>query len=430
MNTVRISGQIYKKSRNEELSKAPKILLFPFYIAILPIFSAFSAGTMIFLRLNSAKTAVTNVIINSSYSFCNSSEQSKSIYMKILTSKALYTSIKKLKFNSMAVCVALTALLIISASCGSSSSDGGSAAGSSSVIVNAQPAEIIRLDNIVAAGGDSIPASLHSPMETYMQIIRRSSGNLSEDISAFRLDPAFGMFYQPVYEEFVTTDDLSRSLGRVDAYLSEYLPEVKPQTYFGIVSPRADNRIITAGDTATFIVLNFYLGEDFEAYTSFPEYKRAFFNRNRIAADVAEALIASKYPYDQSNESTLISALLYNGALTKAIVDASGVSLADYLGWSPEQLDFASKNERNIWLKLASDNLIYSTNPADAARLLNPAPNASLISNETPGQIGRYIGYKIVESYLAANPNVAIESLLSEDFYNNPSSLPASNYAP
>lgn len=322
------------------------------------------------------------------------------------------------------------ALLLLSAACSPKESSNGSVSTVSNTVLNVEPAQLVRLDNLIAAGGNAIPEVYESPMEVYMQMLNRYSGNLAEDVDSFRLDDAFAMFYEPTYQEFTSTDDIEHSLGRVNNYLADQLPEISSQVYYGIVSPRIDNRIITYADTATYIVLNFYLGKDFEAYAGFPEYKKLYFERRRIPADVVEAVIAQSYKYTPSENSTLLSRLLYYGALTKVVVDASGVSLADYLGWTPEQMDYATANERLIWLKMASDNLIYSTNPADADRLFNPAPNASIITNETPGQIGRYIGYKIIESYLAANPRTKIQSLLLDTFYDNPTSLPSSNYAP
>ncbi len=79
---------------------------------------------------------------------------------------------------------------------------------------------------------------------------------------------------------------------------------------------------------------------------------------------------------------------------------------------------------------MAADNLIYSTDMSIARRLSEPSPSSTLISPNLPGRVGRYIGYRIVDAYIANNPGTKLSDILSPDFYNSPSVLINSGYAP
>lgn len=72
--------------------------------------------------------------------------------------------------------------------------------------------------------------------------------------------------------------------------------------------------------------------------------------------------------------------------------------------------------------------LLYSTNRLDANRLVNPSPATSILHHESPGRLGRFIGYKIVKSYVETHPDINLKWLLSPDFYNSLQSLIDSCY--
>ena len=68
--------------------------------------------------------------------------------------------------------------------------------------------------------------------------------------------------------------------------------------------------------------------------------------------------------------------------------------------------------------------LLYSTDQKLDARFLNLAPFSKFyleLDNESPGGIGRYIGYNIVKSYMENN-DVSLQNLFeksSEEIFNN-----------
>ncbi len=59
-----------------------------------------------------------------------------------------------------------------------------------------------------------------------------------------------------------------------------------------------------------------------------------------------------------------------------------------------------------MWRYFIEKELLYSTDPKLGARFITPAPFSKFyleIDNESPGMLGRYLGWKIVRAYMEKN---------------------------
>lgn len=198
---------------------------------------------------------------------------------------------------------------------------------------------------------------------------------------------------------------------------------------FAVISPFRQS-VMTA-DSVVLIALNHYLGPDFEGYEGFADYERRLKTLRLAVPDVAEALLVKSFPYEGKRESTVLSRLLYEGALVNAKrAITPEMSEADAIGVTEEELKWLDENEPKIWQTLIERNLLYSTDPRDAERLVLPGPGTPQINTEAPGRTGRYIGYRIVQSFLENEEPAKAETLLKPDFYDSRSTLPRSKYSP
>src|SRR5690606_18843066 len=79
---------------------------------------------------------------------------------------------------------------------------------------------------------------------------------------------------------------------------------------------------------------------------------------------------------------------------------------AEKIGYTPEQIGWSEENESYIWTYLVEEKLLYDTNSKLPNRFINPAPFSKFyleIDNESPGMIGRWIGWQIVRSFMKNN---------------------------
>ena len=76
------------------------------------------------------------------------------------------------------------------------------------------------------------------------------------------------------------------------------------------------------------------------------------------------------------------------------------------IGYIPAELEWAEANEEQVWRYFIERELLYSTNSKLGPRFLDPAPFSKFelaLDNESPGKIGRYIGWQIVQAFMDNN---------------------------
>ena len=172
-------------------------------------------------------------------------------------------------------------------------------------------------------------------------------------------------------------------------------------------------------DSCMLIAQNHYLGSNHPAYGSLDTYRRQSKSLKAMPYDIAEAMVATRYPFTQTDDTKLINRLIYEGVITEAKMRmVENASLADALGYTREQMDVLIGKESEIWDKMVGSKMLFDTSATQADRFISPAPFTSPLSADLPGRAGRYIGYKLVRAYLDANPEMKLSDMLSPDFYN------------
>ncbi len=222
---------------------------------------------------------------------------------------------------------------------------------------------------------------------------------------------------------------LQKALGNILARAEAEHIGLPSRQYAEVVYGRPESVLFV--DSVMFVALNHYLGADFEGYSHLPSYMRLVKTPDMLPFDVAEAIVATSYPYQYSERSTVLGRLLYEGALTYAkrkLVGSSDVPMA--LGYTAEQYEWLESNEKGLWEALVSKGLLFDTAERTASRLVDPAPSTPELLPGSPGRVGRYIGYKLVESYLRRHGRVALSDLLSPEFYSDPAVLSKISYNP
>lgn len=315
---------------------------------------------------------------------------------------------------------ALVAVAALTLSCARDSSGNRQAVAGAE---DCRPAIVVRLDlaaDSLAAGGDPYLARTHA----FSQWMEMSGVSEGYDPVEFASSRRISAFLPDVAKRFPSADSIADPLGRVLSALSVR------RTVYTIVSPFLQS-VVLSGDTAVYVALNHYLGAGHAAYEGFPDYLRRLKTPGRMPLDVAEALLASMNPFAAAEPSTVLSRMLYDGALLEMVMEASGVDECEALGWTRQQMQWAEANEGRVWDELLRRKLLFSTDPVVADRLLAPAPSTSLINPDSPGRLGRFIGHRIVRSWLRANGGDAVGArLLDPSFYAAPETLARASYSP
>lgn len=238
---------------------------------------------------------------------------------------------------------------------------------------------------------------------------------------------AVKVFYKDVCAKISNISELSNIVLKLEDNIYKQFRDSCFFKIYSVVSPY--NQSIFIVDSIMFIGLNHYLGSDYPGYGYFEPYQRIVKTPQHMPYDIAEAYLIDRYPYIKRADASVLNTLLYNGAIVYTLMQiVPNADLAEALGYSEEQLLWADGNENDAWNALILRNLLYSTSQYDANRLVVPSPATSILHKDSPGRLGRYIGYKIVKSYVENHSNKNLEWLLSPDFYNSIQSLIDSKY--
>jgi uncharacterized protein YjaZ len=87
------------------------------------------------------------------------------------------------------------------------------------------------------------------------------------------------------------------------------------------------------------------------------------------------------------------------------------------MGYTPQQLELAQVNEFLIWQYFMENKLLYSYDVDLLHRFVFEAPFSKFYlesDQESPGRIGVYMGWQIVESYLKNN-EVSLNEMIKTD---------------
>ena len=147
------------------------------------------------------------------------------------------------------------------------------------------------------------------------------------------------------------------------------------------------------GDTSSW-----YQSEQIQKY--FPPYMSRNFTPRFIPITAAKNLLQDIAPNSNLTQGLIIEMIEMGKRqyiLKKVLPENND---ADLFGYSASQYAATIKAEQDIWNYLLKMNLVYAKDPKVASQLLNEGPFSLYFGNEIPGNVGIFIGYQIVKSWM------------------------------
>lgn len=218
---------------------------------------------------------------------------------------------------------------------------------------------------------------------------------------------------QKIYKDITP---LEEDLTTLFKHIKYYNPKFKaPNVVTLLTNIDYENRVIYA-DSLLFISLDVYLGANHKFYTDFPNYIKENNTKNHLIVDVAESII--KEQMNPSQKRRFIDKMIYEGK-KMMLLDAylPHVSKQEKIGYTEEKYNWASANEEEIWMYFIDRELLFSTDTQLNKRFLENAPFSKFYMEQdqlSPGRIGVWVGWQIVDSYMKKN-DVSLQELLQKD---------------
>lgn len=147
----------------------------------------------------------------------------------------------------------------------------------------------------------------------------------------------------------------------------------------------------------------------------FPQYMKDRMRPEMLVPSVMKGWLQVHYTRDVRG-ADLLTDLVEIGRVM-VLLDAllPGTDPALKFAFTPEQLKWCEDNEFNCWKEIIAHELLYSKKAEDIDRFLNDGPFTPGFPRESPGHIGEWIGYRMVDSYLRAHPDVTFAQLFAMD---------------
>ena len=216
-----------------------------------------------------------------------------------------------------------------------------------------------------------------------------------------------------IFDDF---EIISKEISQVFLKFEEIFPEFKKPKVITLNSlSKYEERIIYV-DSLLLISLDSYLGKSF--YTELPDYISLNMSKEYISNDIAEK-ISQSFVY-KPNDRSLLAEMIYHGKILFLIKHLTPLN-KNYIKFhsSLKKINWAEENEYNIWSFFIENNLLFNTRNDLKSRFIYFSPFSKFnldIDKDSPGSIGKWLGYKIVNSYMKNN-DISLTQLAREDFY-------------
>jgi len=243
----------------------------------------------------------------------------------------------------------------------------------------------------------------------------------------FLTNTTFKSVNKKTLQTFQDVSDIEKQVSDAYTYIHYYFPDVKlPDIYFFV---SGFNRSIMMNNTFIGIGTDFYLGSNYPAYKDFTyQYMTVNMRRECLATDLVSATLFRIFVMN-SSEYRLMDNMLFRGKVMYLLsVFMPNETPENIMGYTPEQWKWAKANEKQVWGYVIDQKHLFSTDVLLIRKYMNDAPFTAPISQESPGRLGTWLGWQIVQSYMNKNPKVTLEDLMKENNYQK--MLEDSGYKP
>ncbi len=223
--------------------------------------------------------------------------------------------------------------------------------------------------------------------------------------------------FDSVAQHFPDTKETEKELTRGFRYLKHYFPDYHVPQIVYFISGLNQWSVMTLDSAIIGIGLDMYLGSQYPFYSAvqIPQYVIRKCTPAYIAPNTFQAIYREKYPFVMEDRN-LLDLMIQRGKeqyfLSRILPDQPD---SVRFGFTQAQLNWCEANEPDVYNFFITQNLLYETSPNKIYRYIFDAPSAAGMPPESPGNIGSWIGYRIITAYLKQHPEMTMPELFAMD---------------
>jgi len=251
---------------------------------------------------------------------------------------------------------------------------------------------------------------------------------LKTRLSDFVHDPDISNVTADTKKEFSDFKPVDEKLTDAFRHYNYYFPKKNIPRVVTYVS--GFNYAVVCADSVLGIGLDMYLGSDSKYYPSLqmPEYKMRKMRKEYIAADAMRGWAQSEWEQDAA-QTDMLSQLIYLGKI-QYFLDLMMPEVSDTIkfGYTAKQLEWCTASEKSIWSFWIDHKLLFSTEASLIGKYVNDGPTTNGFPKESPGNIGAWIGFRMVRAYMDKHAGISLAELMADN--DSQKIFRESNYKP
>ena len=294
--------------------------------------------------------------------------------------------------------------------------------------IEAVEVEIVRFDNAqLAVRPDSVKQDieqLYANYELFMPIFvegilglqTKDTAYLCEMYAQFLTDTVMG-FAQTnttAQELFANLDSLQEALNTGFSRLHFLYPEWEIPTLYLFVS--GFNSSVMYYENIMGVGVDMYLGSDYPYYNQVVyDYQKQTMRKACVAGDVLSMYLAYHISYN-SKYNRLLEQMIFRGKQLFLLAQLlPNEPVWEVIGYSKEQWDWCEQYEQAIWNRIMQKRDLFKTESNVLSSYMNDGPFTAEVTQDSPGRLGLWVGWRIVDSYMRNNKDVTLCELMNEN---------------
>lgn len=255
-------------------------------------------------------------------------------------------------------------------------------------------------------------------VERMIRVGRADDPSIGYYLSKFLNDEGIGEIFSETLNKYPNTDKLNEELNKAFKLYVYYLDSMPVPKLYTFVSGL--NYAIVADSNMLGIGLDMYLGKECKYYPllGHPTYKIKNMDSPYIVSDAILSWLSVEFE-EHETHNDLIGAMIHYGKLlyvaAKLLPETSDTILT---GYTANQLEWCTNNEKEMWTYLVNNNLLFTQEKTLITKFMGESPFTPGFPEGSPGRTGHWIGWQIVSRYMKNNSQVTLPQLLRNDDYH------------
>ncbi len=217
--------------------------------------------------------------------------------------------------------------------------------------------------------------------------------------------------------KFADMSKLEQGFTRGFQRMKKALPHVPVPAVYAQIS--ALNQSVVVGDSILGFSIDKYMGADYPLYQCFYyDYQCKSMSPERILPDCFKFYLMSEFTFPWEWHRTLLDHIMHRGKIHWAVTRILEYdSFEKEMGYTEEEGRWCREHADSVWNYLISSGLLYSTDPRWQRAFLHPAEYTLSLGEDSPAEVGVWLGVHLIDEYMKKNPDVTLSKLMNDIDY-------------